>query len=349
MGCPITDGLLSSSRMARRRLFSKDRFMGNESSRIARELRPPTAVTLADLLALVVGVAIIATIPWYYWLHPFDFRGPWPRWLPYLWATRQLVAMACLALVPAIITRRAIFGGLVRPAEFLACAGGLPQLVFGIESLLMMSWLRLRHGIVIFTIRDETPVSFGKEWRQGPYWTWKHGLLIVAVLAAVAFLLGRRRLPGWLLTVLLMLAWAGFQATVAEQVISGIGYSIIAIHGRPVDVVVNILIRHSSDVLLGFLFYAVPALVALYDFRRSAPRWSWLEWTGLGLSATLLLVSETAEAIRLHAIYRGGGYWLEEAMPRAVTMLVAIALGFFIARRLGPAWSRQSEPGYADC
>jgi hypothetical protein len=334
--------------MAGHRPFLEDRIMGNESSLMTHTDREPTAVTLADLLALVAGVAIVATIPWHYWLDPFDFRGPWPRWLPYLWATRQLLALACLALVPVIIARRFLFGGLVRPAEFLACCGGLPQLVYGIESLLMMSWLRLRHGIVILTRRDPLPVPVGNEWGRGPYWTWKHQLLIVAVLAAVAFLLGRRRLPGWLLTVLLMIAWAGLQGTVPEQIISGLGYWIIAIHGHPIGALTGLLISHSTHILLGFLLYAVPALVAVRDLRRPAPRWSWLEWAGLGLSALLLLVSETAEAIRLHAIYRGGEYWLQEALPRALTMLVAIALGFLIARLLGPAWSRRAEPGYTE-
>jgi hypothetical protein len=313
-----------------------------------RDDREPTAVTLSDLLALVVGVAVVATVPWYYWLHPFDFKGPWPRWLPYLWATRQLLAMACLALVPVIIARRAIFGGLVRPAEFLACCGGLPQLVFGIESLLMMSWLRLRHGIVIFTVRDEMPVSVGKEWREGPYWTWKHQLLILAVLATVAFLLGRRRFPGWLLTILLMIVWAGFQGTVPEQMSWGAGLWIIRIHGRPIGPLTGTLISHSTHVLLGFLFYAVPALIALRDLRRPAPRWSWLEWAALGLAALLLPISEIAEAIRLHSVYRGGEYWLQEALPRALTMLVAVALDFLIARRLGPAWSRWADLGYTE-
>ncbi len=216
--------------------------MCDESSSVKTHAnREPTAVTLADLLALVVGVAVVATIPWYYWLHPFDFKGPWPRWLPYLWATRQLLAMGCLALVPVIIARRAVFGGLVRPAEFLACCGGLPQLVFESSAFWMMS---TAHGIVIFTPRDEMPVSVGQEWEQGPYWTWKHQLLIVAVLATVAFLLGRRRLPGWALTVLLMIAWAGFQGTVPEQVIWGIGFWIIGIHGRPISALTGTLISH---------------------------------------------------------------------------------------------------------
>lgn len=323
--------------------------MGEESSSLTtRPDREPTAVTLADLLALVVGVALVATIPWYYWLHPFDFRGPWPRWLPYLWATRQLLAMACLALVPVIIARRAIFGGLVRPAEFLACCGGLPQLTFGIESLLMMSWLRLQHGIVIFTVRDEMPVSVGREWRQGPYWTWKHGLLIVAVLATVAFLLGRRRLPGWLLTVLLMIAWVGFEGTLPEQMSWVVGRLIRLGYGGPIGGLAGVFIGASTRLLPRFLFFAVPALVALRDVGRPAPRWSWLEWAGLGLSALLLLASETAETIRLHAMYRGGGYWLQEALPRALTMLVAVVLAIFIAHRLGPAWSRRAGPGYTD-
>src|SRR4051794_33955021 len=150
--------------------------MRDELSLMPRAGREPTAVTLADLLALVAGVAIVATIPWFYWFHPSDFRGPWPRWLPYLWATRQFLAMGCLALVPVIIARRVIFGSLVRPAEFLACCGGLPELTYGIQCRLLTSWFWLRHGIIT---PPAMPVSVGNEWQQGPYWTWKHGLLIV--------------------------------------------------------------------------------------------------------------------------------------------------------------------------
>jgi hypothetical protein len=98
--------------------------------------------------------------------------------------------------------------------------------------------------------------------------------------------------------------------------------------------------------LLGFLFYAVPALVALGDIRRVASRWSWLEWAALGLSTLLLLVSEIAESVRYHAISGGSGDWLQEGLARALTMLAAIATGVFIARRLGPSWSRWTEPGY---
>ena len=128
--------------------------------------------------------------------------------------------------MPVIIARRAVFGGLVRPAEFLACCGGLPQWVDSIENLRRTSWLGFRPGDTIFVSTEKS-----RQWEQGPYWTWKHQLLIVAVLATVAFLLGRHRLPGWALTVLLMIAWAGFQGTVPEQVLEGVRRSILWIHG----------------------------------------------------------------------------------------------------------------------
>ena len=70
----------------------------------------------------------------------------------------------------------------------------------------MGDWVRPRPRLGM----NGMPVSLSKQWQEGPHWTWKHGLLLTAVVTSAIFLLGRRRLPGWFLTVLMeIVAWLG--------------------------------------------------------------------------------------------------------------------------------------------
>ena len=57
--------------------------MGDESSSLTPRVdREPIAVTIADLLALVVGVAVVATITWPHPRYLFFFIGPLPPGVP---------------------------------------------------------------------------------------------------------------------------------------------------------------------------------------------------------------------------------------------------------------------------
>ena len=59
-----------------------------------RELVEHRSVTLGDLAAFIAGVAVVLVLPTRqsYWPYPVDFRGPWPRWLPWCFCLRQALA-----------------------------------------------------------------------------------------------------------------------------------------------------------------------------------------------------------------------------------------------------------------
>src|SRR5271170_1614168 len=105
--------------------------------------------TIGDLAALVAGVAVVLMLPTRqsYWPHPTDFLGPWPRWLPWCFCLRQILGAACVALVPVILRRRACYGGLAPPAEFLVLCAAMPFLADSIETALIRTSYRLRTGI----------------------------------------------------------------------------------------------------------------------------------------------------------------------------------------------------------
>ena len=167
-------------------------------------------------------------------------------------------------------SRCARYGGLARPAEFLVACCGLPALAWGVENLLLRSFVRQRTGIVLSGPHmDGMPVSTYQEWQAGPHWAFEEGLFLTGVLAAVAFLLGRRRLPGWLLTALLLSAWLGFAVAGPVLLRRGVGFLILRVIGSAVGKLAGSLIAIVDWYIPTFLLYAVPALVALRDVRRT--------------------------------------------------------------------------------
>jgi hypothetical protein len=217
--------------------------------------------------------------------------------------------MGCLALVPVVLARRARYGGLARPAEFLTACCGLPEITANLGC--------------------------------------PPGLLIAALLAAITLRSGRRRLPDWLLTALCMLAWLGIAEAGIERMGRGADlfqwYFGIRIRG-----LAGWTIYYFTPTFLNSLLYAVPAFVALRDLRRpDPPHRSWLEWTGLGLAAVLLASNATNQII-IDSHIRREEPWFRGQVVRELAKLVAIALSIPIAGRLGPAWSRRPTPKYTD-
>jgi hypothetical protein len=78
------------------------------------ERREPISITLADLLALVVGSALAVSLPQLHWPSDRIAIGnvPVPGWFAWLFVIAEAAMKVCLALIPVILGRRARYGGL---------------------------------------------------------------------------------------------------------------------------------------------------------------------------------------------------------------------------------------------
>jgi hypothetical protein len=307
----------------------------------------PAGVTLLDLAALVAGVALVLALPWFYRPHPLADLGPWPRWLPRVQLVRQLLEVAGLALVPVVIARRAAYGGLARPAEFLAACCGLPALAWGVEWLMVRAYVFRRSGLFIpLTTNFGLPGTEVNEWRNGPHQDWMLALFVTGLLASALWVLVRRRWPGCAVTALLMLAWIGLYEAGPTYVSRWVDVSLRwAMSVERIGVTAGYLIGFTVREFPRALIYAVPARVALRDVRRSAPRLTWLERAGVGLAVVLFPVSEVIRHVLL-ASTSGGGSWLPSSINHVLGVLVAAAVAFAVSKRLSAAWSRMAAVGF---
>jgi hypothetical protein len=309
---------------------------------IAPDRPEPAGITVADLVALVGGAAVAVALPWQFGA-PF-FRpaaiGTWLGSRALLQFTGLALSRACLALVPVVLARRARYGGVARPAEFLAAVCGLTLLPQAADHLLFTlragfdpwaSWTSLQ------SLTDEETTRRDEawyHWQDEMYWPWTLGMLAVACAAVLALAFGRRRWPGWLQTVLLLLAWLGF-----GRGVWGFGADFFSLEkARNTTAAGRVLCAAgiSAACLVPFkLFFDVPAGAAWHRFRSAhAPRPSWLEWLALGLCATLFMATYP---LHFFANYPPGFWaWKWGFLP---TTVVAVVLGLMLARGLLPAWS----------
>src|SRR4051812_25460440 len=81
---------------------------------IVHDRPEPAGITLADLLALIVGAAIASALPDRLWQRALQSGAIGVLLADYQALGRlltQLVTRACLALIPVVLLRRARYGG----------------------------------------------------------------------------------------------------------------------------------------------------------------------------------------------------------------------------------------------
>ncbi len=310
------------------------------------------SVTLGDLAALIAGIAVVLVLPTRqsYWPLPSDFLGSLPRWLPWFFCLRAALGAACVALVPVVFFRRARYGELARPAEFLALCAAIPFLADSIETALMWLSFRLQNGQTLTAYgRQWMPSEFTDKWWKSYNWVWEQSLLLGGAVALVAFAVGRRKLPGWLLTALLILAWFGAYEQATKLVSRGAELLITRVNSGPVGWTIRLLSWALFYSLPRFILYSVPAIVAVRDLRREGrARPTWLEWTCLGLAAALFLIAEPTELVRNYSVSGSTEPRAMEIFVREATLLAAVIIGLFVVRIVkGNASRIESADGLA--
>jgi hypothetical protein len=296
------------------------------------------AITLSDLAALVAGVAFVMVLPrsQSYWPYRVDFLGPWPKWLPWCFCLRQTLGAVCMVLAPVILRRRMAYGGFARPAERLALFTAMPFFADAIETGLKRLHYRMRfgHSLAGYSL-DGMPTSISMEWWDRVRWIWELAILISSGLALAVFLLGRRRLPGWLLTAIVPIAWLGAYRSAPPLVFGVLLWVIEHVFGSPINGQVIEVLWAAVGYVPRFTLYLVPAIVALLSLRpfELAPP-TWLEWTSLAIPIALFATSEPTELIRLYSTMPNLRFWLIEAGLREGAILAAVAMGPFWVRRI---------------
>ena len=185
------------------------------------------------------------------------------------------------------------------------------------------------------------PTAFAYEWWKNYHWAWEQILLLGGAAALVVFLIGRGRLPGWLLTVLLILGWLGAYQVGTRLVSRWAGFLIAHVNGGPVDGTAAYLRWALFSGLPRFVLYSVPGIVAVRDvLREGQAHPTWLEWTCLGLAAALFLIAEPTELIRNYSTSGPTEPRVMEILVREATLLAAVILGLLMSRLSKPAGSR---------
>lgn len=224
----------------------------------------PIGTTPADLLALIAGVALAAALPW-------SSGRPEPAWFMALAYAQEGLPKGCMALIPVVITRRARFGGPIRPGEFLAFWIGFSQLVFELSLLPILG--------LVSPILDRGRLQ-GYQLRPEAYRAFELGQLGLGVLAALTLLARRRRLHPAVAGALVLVAWVDIGGPL-RSLLRGLLDPILGSIDRAS------LAAHAFSLLwhlpLSVVFY-LPAIVAIADlFRRGGRGLTWVEWAGLGL------------------------------------------------------------------
>ncbi len=308
--------------------------------------REPRGVTVADMLALVVGVAVVAWLPWSNWPQFVGRRGPTP-WVadPMAWAiVAEGLGKACLAMVPVVLARRARFGGPMRPGEFLAACGGLFWLSWGIEIRLFQAWLTRQLGEV--WVGPDYPAVESLQWRKLITWPKTVGLTTLAATAIVVIVIGRKRLPAWVVAAASMLAWIGLLEGGFPLLRDGFSRSVLAPISRAGHPVVANAIGAFTDDFPMFLLVAWFAVVAALGPGREGRQRTLVQWACIALAASAFAaevgIRVLIDYLSLWSGTRASDFWRELSL-KSVALILAIGVSVALFGHLDPARSRPSE------
>ena len=285
----------------------------------------PTSNTVADLVALVVGVALAASLEWY---SGWYSRQAWlgfspPGWFVVLIYFNEATRKGLLAMVPVILSRRIRYGGPIRPAEFPALSDGFYRLLVSFER-----WPAL--GLII----PPTP-GVGTTFPSVDIDRYRLWMLICLVFCGLALGLAatlRRRLAPWALGVLLASALA---TSAGVEQFSKMGRDAILDQVQLPRWGVILL-----DRILNVPFAAIGLLPMTWAWsaaiRGGRGRWTWVEKACLGM-ATLGYLGMKAQSYIRTASGPNPSRLLELVATDAAQLIVASGICFVLAR-----WSRST-------
>lgn len=324
----------------------------------AKERREPVSVTLADLSMLVLGAASAMSLPL---LHrPADLIAiggtAMPGWIAWLFVIAEFAMRVGLAIAPVIVARRARYGGLPTPAEWLSILVGL-QLLH--DEISVAGWMRRLARWYLIDLRsnlgyavafrpnetfpgggrllvpgyDGFPTDFnpGDEYRL---WGWLGTFLLLIVLAALR--LGRKRLSGSAKTGLLSAAVLTWLAGASYLLTDGLVWSSKAACdwvGLPSSILVQVALGVAN--LPEGLLFGVPVVAILTELRTGGiGKWVWTEWIAAATGLLALLLGVT---IYVYAELVGPMDSVATTrLARQVVWFVVVGLsGWIIIKRLG--------------
>jgi hypothetical protein len=337
---------------------------GDRRTEESTERREPIWLTLADLCALVLGCALALFLPQMHF--PTDRVAvagfPMPNWVVWLFVIAKFAMRAGLALTPVIVARRARYGGVPRPADWLAVAVGLTLLLEFAHRTQWMKRLALWYLVEVRSslgwtvsfqprvpgaiVQHDQPLDyddFPADFTPGDEHAlcgWFTGLLFLTISAALV--VGWKRSPGWAKTVLISAAAFTF-ATSTSCIQPGVyGKSLtIAEPIGPFSCVTREIIGQIAVALatlpLGLL-YGIPVVAVLTQLRRVSIK-SWI-WTGcLGtITAFIAFVSDFVIYSYVDLVNGSDPVALPRLVARALRLVVIALTCWVIVTHL--RWTR---------
>jgi hypothetical protein len=345
----------------RKFLQEANRVQGECAAQAAMERREPISITLADLLALVVGAALAVSLPQLHW--PSDritiSNVSMPSWVAWLFVIAEAAMKVGLALVPVILARRARYGGLPKPADWLTI---LVALILLHEVVQRWEWqnrlarwclvdLRIRLGYLPHAAYDQSiggmqgdrpmyvyagaPVDFtpGDEYLL---WGWLAALLSLPLSLVLFF--RWKTLPGGAKTALLLTV--AFTGPVALNSLGSPGlirgFEIIAARAKfssETAVQLALCVARAPEALL----LCVPVVAILVELRRrETTRWVWTKL--IGATAAVLAISAWMVI-----------YWYADLVngrdPLASTRIIVNSLGLVVVALV--SWLIVDHAGWA--